>query len=320
MDSNSQNLDITVLIATYNRMEDLEQTLEAMCVVKRDNLAVEFVVIDNNSKDNTKEVVESFSNKLPLRYLFQPRPGKSCALNKALDEVKLGDIVVFTDDDVTPRPDWLKQIIASCRRNPEHAIGGGKVITVWPDNRDPHWLPFCKTTCGLRGHDIGHEESLYPDDSCPTGSNFWIRKHLFEKGLRFDESIGPSPVKSAMGEETYLLSRLRQDGHKIVYCPDSVIHHRLQESLSASNGIRHRAYTMGRGSAVISILRHPELQRNNPLLYRLSRVGALGFAGLRLLVACMSFSPARRVGQSIEPIADIAYNIEILKSSCSDRK
>jgi len=67
------NTSVTVLIATYNRAEILRETLEAMCRVERDKLAIEFVVIDNNSTDHTKEVVESFAERLPIRYLFEPR-------------------------------------------------------------------------------------------------------------------------------------------------------------------------------------------------------------------------------------------------------
>lgn len=313
MTERENNPDLTVLIPTYNRAEILRETLEAMCKVERDGLVAEFVIIDNNSSDNTKEVVESFTFRLPIRYLFEPRPGKNCALNKALNEVKLGEIVVFTDDDVTPQPDWLKEIFASCKRNPEYSIGGGKSIINWWNNREPDWLPYSKTTCGLRGHNIGEKERLYPDDNCPIGPNLWIRSNLFGKGLRFEESIGPSPVKRAMGSETSFLVGLRSAGYDMVYCPYSIVKHRLQKSLSTDRGILFRAYTMGRGQAKIKFLCNPELQNSFGLLYRLKRLGALLFACLRLLIANMSFSQAKRIGRSIEPISDIAYNLEILK-------
>lgn len=303
---------ISVLIPTYNRAGILRETLEAMSKVERSGLSADFVVIDNNSKDNTKNVVDLFKDRLPILYLFEPRQGKSCALNKALEEVELGEIVVFTDDDVMPHTDWLKQIADSCRRNPEYALGGGKVITAWPGNREPEWLRFSKTSCGLRGHDLGQHEMLYPDDNCPIGPNFWIRRYLFENGLRFDESIGPSTIKRAMGEETYLLNKLKHDGYKIVYCPDSILHHRLQKSLITPRGIQHRAYTMGRGSARIKFLCYTEINHNHKLSFLLRRACALGFACLRLLIAYLSFSQARRIGRSIDPIVDIAYNWELL--------
>jgi len=320
MTKQKNNLDITVLIPTYNRAEILRETLEAMCKVERDGLTAEFVIIDNNSVDNTKEVVESFGIRLPIRYLFESRPGKNCALNKALDEVKLREIVVFTDDDVTPRSDWLKQIIASCRRNPKCAVGGGKVIKIWPPGKEPEWLQFAKTTCGLRIHDVGCKEMLYPDNNYPVGTNLWIKKYLFEEGLRFNESIGPSPTKRAMGSETSLLIKLRLEGHLMVYCPDNVVHHNLQEWLSTPKGIRYRAYTMGRGQAKINFLFNPDLHNSPDLKYCLRRVGALGFACLRLLIANISFLQAKRIGRSIEPISDIAFNLTMLKGNSLNHK
>ena len=61
--------DITVIFSTYNRAEMLRQTLEAMSLVNRDGISVEFVVIDNNSQDHTGSVLEAFESRLPLTRL-----------------------------------------------------------------------------------------------------------------------------------------------------------------------------------------------------------------------------------------------------------
>ncbi len=310
---NSYHLDITVLIPTYNRAEILRETMEAMCVVKRDNLAVEFVVIDNNSKDNTKAVVESFIGRLPIRYLFEPRSGKNCALNKGLDELKLGEIVVFTDDDVMPRPDWLQEICGACKRWPNHGIFGGVSIAVWPGGQDPKWLQFARGNCRAWTLDLGPDEILFPKDHLPYGTNLWILKRFFEKGLRYDESIGPSPVNRAMGSETSLLLQLARDGHQMVYCPGSVIFHKLQQWVVTARGIRRRAYTHGRGKARLNGFAQAELRCRHRRLWQLRRLAALGFAVARLMAAYMSFTNGRRVGRSLEPMEDIAYHIELLK-------
>lgn len=110
------DLNISVLVATYNRADVLRETLEAFTELDREGLSVEFVVIDNNSGDHTKSVVKSFSGRLPLVYLFQPIPGKNRALNKALDEIQLGEVIVFTDDDVRPANNWLPTIMEATRR------------------------------------------------------------------------------------------------------------------------------------------------------------------------------------------------------------
>src|SRR5437763_6446241 len=133
------SLGITVLIPTYNRAKVLGETLEALTRVDRAGLDCSIVVIDNNSTDATAEVVKEYAAKLPLSYLKEVRPGKNCALNKALRECELKDIVVFTDDDVTPTQNWLQEIASSAKKRPEVAVFGGKVEVTWPDDKQPEW-------------------------------------------------------------------------------------------------------------------------------------------------------------------------------------
>ena len=77
---------------------------------------------DNNSTDQTHDVVEAFSRQHPgrFRYLFEPRPGKSCALNAGIAGAK-GDTVAFMDDDVTVSPEWLWNLVAPL---PEGGLAG----------------------------------------------------------------------------------------------------------------------------------------------------------------------------------------------------
>jgi glycosyltransferase involved in cell wall biosynthesis len=73
----------------------------------------EILVVDNNSKDRTREVVEDFCRRDPdhFRYVFEPQQGKSFALNSGIREAR-GDVVAFMDDDVTVEPTWLQNLTA----------------------------------------------------------------------------------------------------------------------------------------------------------------------------------------------------------------
>src|SRR5581483_1150647 len=98
------------------------------------------IVVDNNSSDHTRDVVESrvAGFPVPLRYLFEPRQGKSNALNTGLAATDAA-IIVFTDDDVRVGPGWLE---ASCRPmldDPAIDYTGGPVRPIWERPR-PSWL------------------------------------------------------------------------------------------------------------------------------------------------------------------------------------
>jgi glycosyltransferase involved in cell wall biosynthesis len=310
------DLDMTILIPTYNRAEILRETLEAMCQVERDGLAVEFVVIDNNSNDHTKEVVESFAGRLPMQYLFESRPGKNCALNKALDEVDLGGIVVLTDDDVTPREDWLKAIKGACERWPEHKVFGGPLKAVWPEGEAPGWarLPG-GTQMGYGDHFPFDRECTYPlgPSGRPPGAHYWIRREVFEGGRRYNESVGPHPTIERRGSERSMLLRLKEEGHEIVYCPHALLEHRVQLELTVPQRIRKKAWANGLSYPRVNGLCQLDLLGKNRYVWFLMRVAALVYAILRVGVSQFHISESKRVGYSLEPINDVAYNIESIK-------
>src|SRR5687767_3303766 len=130
----------SVLICTYNRASLLRETLESLAGVKSAR-AWEVVIVDNNSTDDTRTVVEEMAVTFPapLLYVFEPRQGKSHALNTGLDVCR-GQVIVFTDDDVHVAPAWADAACASLagQRWPAHAAGavrpsGGAGPTRWLD-------------------------------------------------------------------------------------------------------------------------------------------------------------------------------------------
>jgi len=295
-----------------------------MCQVKRDGLKVEFVVIDNNSSDHTKEVVEAFADRLPLCYLFEPRPGKNCALNKALDTVALGRIVVFTDDDVNPLQDWLLAIHGICERWPNHAVFGGKVLAIWPEGTPPIWWRRGPSDSGwgLANHDLGASECIYPTDTygtAPCGANMWVRRDLFATGKRFDESVGPHPTNRIMGSETSFTCWATAHGYAMVWSPHAVVGHRIQKTLTTPSGIKRRAWANGRGGLRAWGLPRQQLFEARPFAWTLLRLACLMWAAARYAWAMKSLSHAVRLNKSLHPLSDIAYNLEALRVTAGSR-
>ena len=102
---------VTVLIATYNRARLLDETLESLSslrVAPRD-VAWDVLIVDKNSSDSTRAIVESRARRfpVPLRYLFEGAQGKSRALNAGLALCD-ASIIAFTDDDVRVSSGWLE--------------------------------------------------------------------------------------------------------------------------------------------------------------------------------------------------------------------
>lgn len=308
------NLDISVLIATYNRAETLRKTLESMARLDRDGLSVEFVIVDNNSSDHTKKVVESFTNRLPIRYLFEQRQGFNCAVNRALSDAELGRLVVTTGDDMHPRQDWLQVIKSVSERWPDHQIFGGKIYPLWPDVAIPSWAQshFVQVVT-FADHDYSDSECLYRQDAYPFGGNLWFRREVFADGKRFDERFGPRPGSYIMGSETSFLKQLSQQDYGMVYSPEAVVGHRIQpEQISVSNVLK-RAYRCGRQGPHLGGLCRRSLFEKHPVFWLLIRIGCIVRASFQYLKGMACPSEIHSVEMKITSLIDIGYNTESLK-------
>src|SRR4029079_4559769 len=90
----------TILIATYTRAEYLRDTIRDLARQQVPD-PWEVVIVDNNSTDGTRAVVEEEARNFPgkLEYNFEPVQGKPAALNTGLAASR-GEIICFIDDDM----------------------------------------------------------------------------------------------------------------------------------------------------------------------------------------------------------------------------
>ncbi|MCF0190439.1 MAG: glycosyltransferase family 2 protein [Marinilabiliaceae bacterium] len=97
---------IGVVISTYNNPKWLEKTLWGYMYQSR--LADEIIIADDGSDDTTRELIQRFSQHLPIRHVWHEDLGfrKSTILNKAIVEAT-ADYLIFTDQDCVPRADFV---------------------------------------------------------------------------------------------------------------------------------------------------------------------------------------------------------------------
>ena len=152
-------MNITVILCTYNRCQVLEKALESVAAsTVPGSIQWEVLVVDNNSSDETRSVVEDFCNRYPgrFRYLFEPKQGKSYALNSGVREA-LGNVLAFMDDDVFVEAEWLQNLTAALQDGEWAGTGGRTVPTqtvqvpglaVDAMARIPWWVSFTQLHLG----------------------------------------------------------------------------------------------------------------------------------------------------------------------------
>lgn len=218
---------ITVILCTYNRSRTLSSTLANLLGQSLpDSVEWEILVLDNNSTDGTREIAEAFCRAYPkrFRYLFEEKQGKSYAMNRGIREAQ-GEIVAFTDDDVTLEPTWLWNLTADLN----DGIWVGASGRTLPEKGfvSPPWLsPGRKYGLApLAIFDRGESERELTE--APFGNNMAFRKSVIEKygGIRTD--LGPCsgsdrPQKS---EDCEFGNRLLLAGERFVYRPNAIVYH-----------------------------------------------------------------------------------------------
>jgi glucosyl-dolichyl phosphate glucuronosyltransferase len=224
-------MNITVILCTCNRCKPLATALESVAASELPSVNWEVLVVDNNSQDQTREVVQDFSRRYPgrFRYVFEPKPGKSFALNSGIRESH-GEVLAFMDDDVTVERTWLRNLTAALDGE-KWGGAGGRIVLQWPASL-PNWLstsgPYARHP--FPGFDQGQEAGKLIGP--PFGTNMAFRKEMFEKYGTFRLDLGPSPDADIPrpGEDTEFGRRLIVAREPLRYEPSAVVYHPVPES------------------------------------------------------------------------------------------
>lgn len=224
-------MQISIILCTYNRCQALTNALESIAASKvPDALDWHVLVVDNNSKDETRPVVETFCRRDPrhFRYVFEAQQGKSFALNRGIRDAA-GDILVFVDDDITVEPEWLFELTKPLS-DPKWAGSGGRVYLPvgfvppsWMATEGPHALVSI-----LAQFDLGTEPCVLSIP--PIGNNMAFRREMFAKYGGFRTDLGPSPGSEIRHEDTEFGARLMKGGERILYVPTAIVRHAVEES------------------------------------------------------------------------------------------
>ena len=223
------NMKITVILCTYNRCRLLQTALESVAgSVVADGNSWEVLVVDNNSKDQTRQIVEEFSERYPgrFRYLFEARPGKSYALNAGIS-ASTADVLAFMDDDVTVAADWLQNLTGPLGTE-GFAGTGGRVLPLW-GGEPPAWTTRDSwAICGpLVSFDRG-EEGLVLEES-PVGTNMAFKRRVFDQYGLFRVDLGPSPNNEIRNEDSEFARRLFANKEQLYYEPEAVVYHPIAD-------------------------------------------------------------------------------------------
>jgi glycosyltransferase involved in cell wall biosynthesis len=247
---------ITVLMATRNRAAILGEVLERYATVEAPRHGWKLVVVDNGSRDQTRQTVEAFVGRIPVAYVLEETPGKNAALRTGFPRAE-GDLLILTDDDVLPCHDYLLQYEAAAKRLPAFDMFGGPVLLRWDYPPEP-WMtenPEIRNPA-FASTDRSWREG--PTTEVLFGGNFAVRRALL-RAEDFNPAIGPvEGVSFAMGEEAVLQRRLELRGCRKYWLEGATVEHIIRPEQMDRKWVLRRAIRYGKGLYMMAALNGEE--------------------------------------------------------------
>ena len=243
-------MEISVVIATRNRAEQLGRCLESLSRLRYDH-SFELVIVDNGSTDETPRLVAELKNSstFPLKMVTEPIPGLGRARNSGWRAAS-GRIIAFTDDDCYPAEDWLTAIHTCFAENGTLAFLGGRILL-----HDPTDGPI---TIQL----LDRKEVVPPGSFVPAGliqgANFSFTRQALEAVGGFDPLLGAGTPFGC--EDVEILARLSGSSFAGAYDPRPRVYHHHGRKTDAELTSLMKGYDYGRGAYYMKCILDPALR------------------------------------------------------------
>lgn len=223
---------VSVVIVTYNAEETIEECLKSLN--DQTFKGFETILIDNNSGDNTKALIESFKSKAsyPLKTVYlDTNTGFSCGNNTAL-KYATGKYVALLNPDAKADSRWLEELITAMDGNRAVGICASKVLTWDAKSIDSAGDMMLSTFRCFKREAKNPDMYNLPElvfGACAAGALY--RKEMIEQIGFFDEGF------FLQCEDTDFNFRAQLAGWKVTYVPTAIIYHKVSNSIGKASDI-----------------------------------------------------------------------------------
>lgn len=207
----------SIIIPLYNRPQEIDELLHTL--TQQTYMQFEVLVIEDGSKLDAREIVDSYKDKLDVSYYFKENAGQGFARNYGFERAK-GDYFIVFDSDCLIPTDYLQIVKNHLLEHPLDAFGG-------PDGAHPSFTPVQKaisysmtspfTTGGIRGNKK-HIGTFHP-----RSFNMGISREVWEQTGGF--------ILTRLGEDIEFSIRIHSMGFKIGLIPDAIVYHKRRTDL-----------------------------------------------------------------------------------------
>ncbi len=234
---------ISVIIPTYNRAAYIEESVESvLSQVSDEKFAIEIIVVDDGSTDDTEKILKKFDKK--ITYIKIPHSGKpAVARNAGLGKAK-GELIAFQDsDDIWSKDRLIKQIDYFNDGTVALVHGSTKKISKVGEQLDKSDKIFNGKMAQTDFKDLVQTNSI-------STLSVTVRTKILRDLGGFNESDGLRAV-----EDYELWLRIAATGKKLIYLPDTLAYYRVHEANISNEGFAAAGTSEYEAQALDRILR-----------------------------------------------------------------
>lgn len=246
-----KNSRLAIVICTYNRSRMLIETLKSLYASGYSGPdSIDIIVVINHCKDDTLAQLELFKahhsqDVLTLKWLEEPRLGKSFALNAAIAQTDQ-QYLCFIDDDQIIKTGFIDHLLHGIIQYPNDSIFCGRIWPAW-DGSEPSWVhaeePYKIPIRPFPEFDLGPTSlQLRSHDRLPSGGNITVSRQVFAQIGCFSTELGPTGHNLAGGEDHDLLKRATNRGYAVRYLPDVRQLHAIDAERMGAEYILRKSY------------------------------------------------------------------------------
>lgn len=213
---------VSVVVPIYNGETEISELVKCLVNQTYDADKSEFFLVDNNSQDNTanllKTEIDKYRSQKNLKYISETQVQSSYAARNAGVKHSQGEIIAFTDADCRPQPDWLTNLVKPFA-NPKILIVAGEVQGLGGNSFWEQYATLYKTLS--QKYTLEHPFAPYGQTA-----NLAIRKEVFKVVGLF------RPYLTTGGDADICWRILREIESEIVFEPSALVFHRHRDNLA----------------------------------------------------------------------------------------
>jgi glycosyltransferase involved in cell wall biosynthesis len=242
-------MKLSIVVATFNRADSLALTIDSVSsLTPSPHLDVELVVVDNNSRDHTRTVVEHAARncRFPIRYVHERSQGSNSARNAGIAQ-STGDVLAFIDDDNTLSSGWLAGVGRACADCSQASLLSGRIVPVFPGQNPgfiPDWIPdVWRATYGLQDYGAVPIELRAP--VLPFEMNLIVPRTVFRECGVFGTAVQRSSRGLISNDGLDFVNRVRARHGVCMYHPAFLAHHHIPGARATPGYLLSRAFWQG---------------------------------------------------------------------------